>query len=173
MDNIVNSIEEDIVNLYKNRHNDYNKTLKNYINLFNKIINIDFLANMKYKEIDFETIINNELTNIIYPDNIYYKFHTLNFYNDELDLKLNIVSEIVNTCNDYSKLKKEDKKIIKDTYKLARSIQIICTTDFIDHFIDNYCSMNLNIENELKSNFMLSCKFYINNLFKKYCRSIK
>lgn len=33
MDNIVNSIEEDIVNPYKNRHNDYNKTLKNYINL--------------------------------------------------------------------------------------------------------------------------------------------
>lgn len=73
---------------------------------------------------------------ILFIQTIFIIISYFKFYNDELDLKLNIVSKIVKiTCNDYSKLKKEDK-IIKDTYKLARSIQIICTTDFIDHFIE-------------------------------------
>ena len=45
---------------------------------------------------------------------------------DRLNEKTQKLKEIIAICKDYSKLKKEDKEVVKDSYFFARYIQILC-----------------------------------------------
>lgn len=56
MEYSLDSIEE---NLYKNKVLLYNETLKNYIDIFNQIKNINFSENLTFNIIDFQTLMDN------------------------------------------------------------------------------------------------------------------
>ena len=168
MENILDSIEEEnIANLFRLKNRVYNKTFKNYICIFKQIKNINFYINIKYENIDFSTvIIDKNINNPSFQDNISVVIDTLDFLNDELNEKIQKLNEIIAICKDYSKLKKEEKELIKDSYFFARYIQILCTTNYYKYYLDNYFDIYASIENELQSRFWLSFKIYIRNILK-------
>ncbi|MGJ0319052.1 hypothetical protein NG767_09940 [Aliarcobacter cryaerophilus] len=168
MENILDSIEEEnIANLFRLKNRVYNKTFKNYICIFKQIKNINFYINIKYENIDFSTvIIDKNINNHSFQDNISLVLGTLAFLNDELNEKITQLSQIVENCKDYSKLKKEDKELIKDSYFFARCIQILCTTDYYKYYLENSFDIYVSVENELQSSFWLSFKIYIRKILK-------
>lgn len=163
MEYSLDSIEE---NLYKNKVLLYNETLKNYIDIFNQIKNINFSENLTFNIIDFQTLMDNERGYINIKDNILLKFHFLDSFNEELNEKIYDTSKIVNICKDYSLLKKEDKHFIKEGYTLVRYMQILATTSYEVLSSDLFSIMFSSIEDELKSKFWISLKTYISNLLK-------
>ena len=160
MEYLLDSIEE---NLYKNKVLLYNETLKNYIDIFNQIKNINFSENLTFNIIDFQTLMDNERGYINIKDNILLKFHFLDSFNEELNEKIYDTSKIVNICKDYSLLKKEDKHFIKEGYTLVRYMQILATTSYEVLSSDLFSIMFSSIEDELKSKFWISLKTYISN----------
>ncbi|MGJ0298974.1 hypothetical protein NG744_08495 [Aliarcobacter cryaerophilus] len=168
MENILDSIEEEnIANLFRLKNRVYNETFKNYVYIFKQIKNINFSINIKYENIDFSTvIIDKNINNSSFQDNISVVIDTLDFLNDELNEKIQKLNEIIAICKDYSKLKKEEKELIKDSYFFARYIQILCTTNYYKYYLDNYFDIYASIENELQSSFWLSFKIYIRNILK-------
>jgi len=168
MENILDSIEEEnLINLFRLKNRVYNETFKSYIFIFNQIKNINFSSKIKYEDIDFTTIIiDKNINNASLQDNIEAVINTLDFLNDELNEKTNKLSEIVENCKHYSKLTKEDKEVIKDSYFFARYIQILCTTNYYKYYLDNYFHIYASIEDELQSRFWSSFKVYIKNIFK-------
>lgn len=160
MEYSLDSIEE---NLYKNKVLLYNETLKNYIDIFNQIKNINFSENLTFNIIDFQTLMDNERGYINIKDNILLKFHFLDSFNEELNEKIYDTSKIVNICKDYSLLKKEDKHFIKEGYTLVRYMQILATTSYEVLSSDLFSIMFSSIEDELKSKFWISLKTYISN----------
>ena len=111
-------------------------------------------------------ILDKNINNPSFQDNISMSFDTLDFLNDELNEKIQKLNEIIAICKDYSKLKKEEKELIKDSYFFARYIQILCTTNYYKYYLDNYFDIYASIENELQSSFWLSFKIYIRNILK-------
>ena len=91
---------------------------------------------------------------------------TLDFLNDELNEKIQKLNEIIAICKDYSKLKKEDKEVVKDSYFFARYIQILCTTNYYKYYLDNYFHIYASIEDELQSRFWSSFIVYIKKILK-------
>ena len=168
MEDILDSKDdENLINLFRLKNRVYNKTFKNYIYIFKQIKNINFYINIKYKNIDFSTvIIDTNINNPSFQDNISVVIDTLDFLNDELNEKIQKLNEIIAICKDYSKLKKEDKEVVKDSYFFARYIQILCTTNYYKYYLDNYFDIYASIENELQSSFWLSFKIYIRNILK-------
>ena len=168
MENILDSIEEEnLINLFRLKNRVYNETFKSYIFIFNQIKNINFSSKIKYEDIDFTTIIiDKNINNASLQDNIEAVINTLDFLNDELNEKTNKLSEIVENCKHYSKLTKEDKELIKDSYFFARYIQILCTTNYYKYYLDNYFHIYASIEDELQSRFWFSFKVCIKNIFK-------
>ena len=119
MENILDSIEdENIANLFRLKNRVYNKTFKNYICIFKQIKNINFYINIKYENIDFSTvIIDKNINNPSFQDNISMSFDTLDFLNDELNEKTQIISSptMLTKINDaYSKLS-ERRSLINRT----------------------------------------------------------
>ncbi len=87
-------------------------------------------------------------------------------YRESLNSKTQKLKEIIAICKDYSKLKKEDKEVVKDSYFFARYIQILCTTNYYKYYLDNYFHIYASIEDELQSRFWFSFKIYIKKIFK-------
>ena len=168
MEDILDSKDdENLINLFRLKNRVYNETFKSYIFIFNQIKNINFSSKIKYEDIDFTTIIiDKNINNPSFQDNISMSFDTLDFLNDELNEKTQKLKEIIAICKDYSKLKKEDKEVVKDSYFFARYIQILCTTNYYKYYLDNYFDIYASIENELQSSFWLSFKIYIRNILK-------
>ncbi|MFX4236638.1 hypothetical protein ACOL3F_11960, partial [Aliarcobacter butzleri] len=79
----------------------------------------------KYEDIDFSTIIiNRNIDDLVFQENIHSTINSLNSSNDILNLILDELIEIITTCKDYSLLSKQNKNSIKEAYFFARYIQI-------------------------------------------------
>lgn len=97
MEDILDSKDdENLINLFRLKNRVYNETFKSYIFIFKQIKNINFSSKIKYEDIDFTTIIlDKNINNPSFQDNISMSFDTLDFLNDELNEKTQKLKEII------------------------------------------------------------------------------
>ncbi|MCT7598013.1 hypothetical protein ACOTWR_02870 [Aliarcobacter butzleri] len=168
MEQILKTQEElNLVKLYKLKKEVYNDSFKKFTNIFGKIKNINFGIDIKYEDIDFSTIIiNKNIDDLVFQENIHSTINSLNSSNDILNLILDELVQIITTCKDYSLLSKQNKNSIKEAYFFARYIQILCTTNIHETYLKSCLKTNSLIDKEIETNIWLSFKIYIKNLFK-------
>ncbi|MDK2080127.1 hypothetical protein [Aliarcobacter butzleri] len=168
MEQILKTQEElNLVKLYKLKKEVYNDSFKKFTNIFGKIENINFGIDIKYEDVDFSTIIiNKNIDDLVFQENIHSTINSLNSSNDILNLILDELVEIITTCKDYSLLSKQNKNSIKEAYFFARYIQMLCTTNIHETYLKSCLKTNSLIDKEIETNIWLSFKIYIKNLFK-------
>lgn len=161
--------EENLINLFRLKNRVYNNTFRNFVNTIENVNNINFVVNAKYEDIDFTTVVIDRNINCnLLQDNIFFTNYILTSLDKELENNYNLLQQILENCNNYSKLKTEDKKLFVNCYLIARYIQVICSKDFYKTCLENHLDVYLDIEDEIKPRFWLSCKIYFKNLFKNY-----
>ncbi|MGJ0362290.1 hypothetical protein [Aliarcobacter cryaerophilus] len=168
MEDILHSIEEEnLVNLFKLKSRVYNQTFKNFIQIYDQIKNINFYSNIKYEDMDFTTcVLDKNIDSFLLQENIYFTGEELKILDRELNKRLLKLSEIVTNCNDYFKLNKENKEFVKESYFYARHIQIVCSKDYYKHFLINLFEFDSIISKELEHSKWLTCKIFINKIFR-------
>lgn len=166
MEDILDSkYDENLINLFRLKNRVYNETFKSYIFIFNQIKNINFSSKIKYEDIDFTTyVLDKNIDSFLLQENIYFTGEELKSLDRELNQRLQKLSEIVTNCNDYFKLNKENKELVKESYFYARYIQIVCTKDYYKDFLNNLFEFDSIISKELEHSKWLTCKIYINKI---------
>lgn len=169
MENILNSKEEQsLLNLFKLKREVYHTTFKNYVFIFQQLKNINFLVKINHKDIDFSNVaIDKNIANTSLQENISMVFYMLDSLNEELKSKIETFEGIVDRCEDFYSLSKEEKEFVKDTYFIARYIHILCTTNYYKYYIDNYFNIFTFIEEEVKPLPWLSFKIFFYKLLGK------
>ncbi|WP_418186646.1 hypothetical protein [Aliarcobacter lanthieri] len=168
MEQLLDTKEElNLVKLYKLKEKIYNSSFKRFIDIFEKIENINFGIDIKYEDIDFSTIIFNEKINdFLVQENIDFVNSFLDSTDEIINQKLEELDFIIKDCNDYSKLNKLNQEVVKDSYFLARYIQILCTTNIHETYLQNSSKILSSIDREISIKIWLSFKIYIKKLFK-------
>ncbi|MFY9100062.1 hypothetical protein OZY48_03275 [Aliarcobacter cryaerophilus] len=140
MEDILDSIEEEnIANLFRLKNRVYNETFKSYIFIFNQIKNINFSSKIKYEDIDFTTyVLDKNIDSFLLQENIYFTGEELKSLDRELNQRLQKLSEIVTNCNDYFKLNKENKELVKESYFMLYIYKLFALKTIIKIFLIIY-----------------------------------
>ena len=131
------SVEEEITfeSLQNMKKKVYHDSFVDFINLFEKIENVD-LGTLKYQEIDFNS---NVYINQLFDETVQ---NNLKITTDLLFKANNLLNDIVNNLeiiiiknSDYKSFKTKEKELLKDAFSLAKFIQKICISQTIDENI--------------------------------------
>lgn len=159
--------ELNLIELYKIKKDIYNSSFKRFVNIFETIENINFGVEIKYEEIDFSTIvIIEDINDSFVQENIFFTNTFLDSTNEMLNRKLDELVEVIKICKDYSKLNKQGKEVLKDSYFFARYIQILCTTNIHETYLQSSMKLTSSIEKEVEAKIWFSIKNYLHNLLK-------
>lgn len=159
--------ELNLIELYKIKKEIYNSSFKRFVDIFEKIENINFGIDIKYEDIDFSTIlIDKNINDTILQENIFFTATFLDSANEKLKQKTDELALISTTNSDYFKFDSKDKESTKDAYYYARYIQILCTTNIYQTYLQNSIKLTSSISEEMKPKIWLFFKIYLKELFK-------
>lgn len=113
----------------------YHDSFVDFINLFDKIQNVD-LGKLEYQKIDFSDETRTyELFDETIQNNIKITTDLLFKANNLLNDIVNSLEEIIKKDSDYKNFKIKEKALLKDAFSLAKFIQKICITQIVDENI--------------------------------------